>query len=148
MIVSRGTTGTASPVVSLAAACSDRSASPDAGPFDGATGCVPSGVSEGEASRPTEPELAFGLVFDTHSVDLLAFDIAAAARVETSDGAELTAGFAWAPGSEGSHHRDGVLTAPAPPLDGASWLRLTIDEVAGVDRVFEWDETFLVHDLP
>jgi hypothetical protein len=155
-------------LASLVAACSDGSDSPDAGsPIDGAAGCVPSGVSEAEATRSTDaaavtvsavlrnalahcakPEIAFGLVFDTHSVDLLAFDIAASARVETSTGAEISADLAWAPGSESSHHRDGVLSAPTPPLDGASWLRLTIADVAGVDRIFEWDETLLGHDLP
>ena len=149
-------------------ACTDGGASPDATPaVDGEPGCVPSGVLEADATRSTEAaevtvssvlrnalthcvkaELAFALVFDTHSVDLLAIDIATSARIETSAAADITGALAWAPGSESSHHRDGVLTAPAPSLDGVAWLRLVISDIAGVDRVFEWDATLLAHDLP
>lgn len=134
---------------------------------DSAPACTPSGVSDADATRSTEaasvrvstllrnalehcakPDLTFDLVLDTHSVDLLAIDLAASARIETSSGGAIDNGLTWAPGSESSHHRDGVLTAPEPALDGAEWLRLTIAEVAGVDRVFEWDASLLAHDLP
>jgi hypothetical protein len=40
------------------------------------------------------------------------------------------------------------LTVAAPPLEGAAWLRLTIADVAGVDRIFEWNASVLAHDLP
>lgn len=143
-------------------------ASPDATPVaDAMPGCTQSGVTEAEATRATDAaavtvsvtlrnalehcaksELAFGLVFDTHSFDLLGIDIAASARIETSTGGELGGDLTWSPGSESSHHRDGVLTAPAPALDGAEWLRLTVADVAGVDRVFEWNASFLAHELP
>lgn len=146
----------------------DSGGAPDAARAEDAMpGCTPSGVTETDATRTTEAasvtvtatlrnalehctkaELAFGLVFDTHSVDLLAVDITASTTIETSNGGQLDGALTWSPGSESSHHRDGVLTAPAPVLDGADWLRLTIAEVAGVDRVFEWDASLLAHDLP
>ncbi len=93
-------------------------------------------------------ELAIRLVLDTHTVDLLAYDIVAEAYVDTSNGATLAQGFVWEGGSESSHHRDGVLRVAAPPLAGAAWLRLTLPGIAGVDRTFEWDSDLLAHDLP
>jgi hypothetical protein len=45
-----------------------------------------------------------------------------------------------------SHHVDGTLRAPSPSLGSAERLTLTLPAVAGVDRVFEWDEALLVHD--
>jgi hypothetical protein len=158
-------------ILALACACGgnpDPGVSPDAPPQpDARPGCAPSGVSETEATRATDaaavtasallrnalehcakPELTFGLVFDTHSVVLLGLDIPAAARVQTSAGAMLSGGFVWTPGSESSHHRDGLLTVTAPPLAGVTWLRLTVVGVAGVDRAFEWDASLLAHDLP
>ena len=151
-------------IVLAFAACegSEPSGAPDA-----SVECVPSGVTEEEATRTTDAasvtvtarlenalrhcakdELAFELVLDTHSVDLLDIEMTGAARIETSRGDAPATGFAWAPGSESSHHRDGALTIEAPPLEDATWLRLTVADVAGVDRIFEWDATLLAHDLP
>lgn len=129
--------------------------------------CTPSGVLEADATRTVEAasvttsaillnalehcakdELAFRLVLDTHTVDLLAYDIIAEAYVDTSNGTTVAEGFVWEGGSESSHHRDGVLRFAAPPLAGADWLRLTLPGVAGVDRTFEWDSVLLAHDLP
>jgi len=152
----------------LYSACGDAGGAPDGAPdVDGAPGCVPSGVSEADATRVTDaaavtvsavlrnslehcvkPKLTFSLVFDTHSVDLLAIDIVASSRIETGVGGRVSLGVAWAPGPESGPHRDGVLTLQAPQLDGAEWLRLTVAGVAGVDRVFEWDGALLTHDQP
>ncbi len=93
-------------------------------------------------------DLVFKLVFDTHSVDLTAIDIARSARVENSSVQSATSGFTWKPGSESSHHRDGNLTLPAGSLADADWLRLTLSSIAGSDRTFEWQRNFLKHDLP
>ena len=129
-------------------------------------GCPASGVTADEATRSNDAgsvtvqatllnalthcakdELAFELVFDTHSVDLSAIDVMASSMLETNTGAAV-ADLRWEPGSVSSHHVDGLLRGAAPPLAGVSWLRLTVRSVAGVDRIFEWDETFLAHDLP
>lgn len=129
--------------------------------------CMPSGVLELDATRTVEAasvtssatllnalehckkdKVAIEIVLDTHTVDLLGYDIVAAASLETSNGAVVEAGFMWEGGSESSHHRDGVLRVAAPPLAGAAWLRLTLPALAGVDRVFEWDAELLAHDLP
>ena len=129
--------------------------------------CTPSGVLEADATRTVEAasvttsatllnalehcakdELAFRLVLDTHTVDLLAYDMIAEAYVDTSNGTTVAEGFVWDGGSESSHHRDGILRVVAPPLAGAEWLRLTLPGVAGVDRTFEWDSELLAHDLP
>lgn len=129
--------------------------------------CTPSGVLEADATRTVEAasvttsatllnalehcakdELAFRLVLDTHTVDLLAYDIIAEAYVDTSNGTTVAEGFVWEGGSESSHHRDGVLHVAAPPLAGADWLRLTLPGIVGVDRTFEWDSELLAHDLP
>jgi hypothetical protein len=142
---------------------------------DGSTGmgtgseslCTPSGVLEPDATRIVEAasvttsatllnalencekeELEIRLVLDTHTVDLLSYDIVAEASVNTSNGAIVDEGFAWEGGSESSHHRDGILRVTAPSLAGAAWLRLTLPGVAGVDRIFEWDAGLLAHDLP
>ncbi len=145
----------------------DAASSEDGAALDATAGCTPSGVTEADATRTTaaasitvdatllnalqhcaKPEIAFKLVLDTHSVDLLGIDLLASARLETDGGELVTDGFGWTPVSETSHHREGTLTAPAPPLLGAAWLRLTVQDVGGVDRVFEWDATYLAHDLP
>lgn len=129
--------------------------------------CTPSGVAEADATRTVEAasvtvaatllnalehcakdKLAIRLVLDTHSVDLLAYDIAAKASVVTSNGTPVEDGFAWEGGSESSHHRDGTLLVAAPPLTAVAWLRLTLPGVAAVDRTFEWDAELLEHDLP
>ncbi|MBL9100942.1 MAG: hypothetical protein JNL82_08290 [Myxococcales bacterium] len=129
--------------------------------------CTPSGVLEAEATRTVEAasvtvsatllnalehcpkyELVIELVLDTHSVDLLGYDIIGSASVTTSVGAAVDDGFVWEGGSESSHHRDGTLRVAAPSLVGATWLRLTLPAVAGVDRMFEWEAGLLAHDLP
>lgn len=129
--------------------------------------CTPSGVLEADATRTVEAasvttsatllnaiehcakdELAFRLVLDTHTVDLIAYDIVAEAYVDTSNGTTVAEGFVWEGGSESSHHRDGVLRVAAPLLAGADWLRLTLPGVASVDRTFEWNSELLAHDLP
>lgn len=147
---------------------------PEVNPDAGATAdagfstlCTRSEVTETQAKRNTgggsvtvdatfvnalehcrKSELAFKLVLDTHSVDLMAINLAGSARVETSSGQTRTTGFVWKPGSESSHHRDGILTVPAVPLAGAAWLRLTLSSIAGSNRVFEWQADLLAHDLP
>ncbi len=93
-------------------------------------------------------ELAFKLIFDTHSEDLTAIDIAGSARVQDSMAQPRTAGFTWKPGSESSHHRDGILTVLAVPLAGSVWLRLSLSSIFGTNRVFDWGEDLLAHDLP
>ena len=129
--------------------------------------CTPSGVLESDATRTVEAasvtttatllnalehckkdEVAIRLVLDTHTVDLLGYDIAAEASLDTSNGSVGDQGFVWEGGSESSHHRDGILRVAAPPLAGAAWLRLTLPGVAGVDRMFEWNAELLAHDLP
>lgn len=139
----------------------------DAGRGDAPPGCTFTTVTVEEATRTAEAagitvratlanafihcaktEVVIELVLDTHVIDLLAVDVPGTAVLETSLGAVVSDGFSWTPGYETSHHRDGVLRAPAPPLAGAAWLRLTLPAVGGVDRVFEWDETLLAHDLP
>lgn len=134
---------------------------------DAASGdCTPSGVTEFEAARISaaasvtvtatllnslqhcvKADLSIRVVMDTHAVDLLAIDLPAAARLELDD-LPVAGDLTWTPASEGSHHRDGTLSVPAPPLLGASWLRLTLVDVAGLDRVFEWSYDLLLHDLP
>lgn len=129
--------------------------------------CTPSGVLESDATRTVEAasvtttaillnalehcekeEVAIRLVLDTHAADLLGYDVAAEASLDTSDGAAVDQGFVWEGGSESSHHREGILRVAAPPLVGAEWLRLTLPGVAGVDRTFEWGADLLAHDLP
>lgn len=133
---------------------------------DGAN-CIPSGVSEGDATRTVDAaavtasatllnaledcpksEMSFKLVLDTHSIDLLSFDVMSNVRLETSSGVAVEQGFTWEVSSDSSHHREGILRVAAPPLTGVTWLRLTVLGLADVDRVFEWDAALLAHDLP
>lgn len=148
------------------AALADAGPTTDGAGADADATCSPSGVSAEAATRTTDAgtvvvsatlrnalarcakeEVVFALVFDTHSLDLTAIDVRAASTVQTSLGGGV-ADLVWEPGSVSSHHVDGTLRGTAPPLSGASWLRLTVRDVAGTDRVFEWDETLLAHDLP
>lgn len=143
----------------------DSAGSRDLAPLVDATdgsGCAPTGISEEQVTRQTDAasvtataaflnavdgcssdELRFKLVLDTHSVALDAIDLPGSALVETSLGGQISSGFRWAGGSESSHHRDGVLSVAAPALAGASWLRLTLVGIGGVDRIFEWDGSLL-----
>jgi hypothetical protein len=132
------------------------------GAFETAGACVSSAISEAEATRKSSAasvsvdavllnavdgcprdDVRFKLVLDTHSVSLLAFDLAASARLESSSGATISSGFRWMGTSGSDHHREGVLSVTAANLSGAGPLRLTMQGIAGVDRTFEWDASFL-----
>jgi hypothetical protein len=123
--------------------------------------CIPSGISEAQATRKSAAAsvtvdvvllnavdgcrnvLRFKLVLDTHSFPLLALDLPASARLESSSGIVVTSGFSWVGSSESDHHREGILGAASANLAGSAWLRLTVKGIAGVDRTFEWDSTSL-----
>ncbi|MEO6456694.1 MAG: hypothetical protein ABIO92_00245 [Chloroflexia bacterium] len=89
--------------------------------------------------------MAFGVVMDTHSVDMDAYDLSTMVVLHTNDGRE-TAPVRWdAP--KGLHHREGNLVFSDKALDGSAFLspgtrsvELVIYELAGVPtRSFTWD---------
>ncbi|NIW37903.1 MAG: hypothetical protein GWN32_15865 [Gemmatimonadetes bacterium] len=88
---------------------------------------VPGPVADGEP-------LVFQVYFNTHSVDL-GFDVQEIARLEV-DGGKTYDPVAWEGSSPGGHHRSGRLTFG--PVDGGQYMKLTLEGIGGVDRVFEW----------
>jgi hypothetical protein len=83
--------------------------------------------------------LRFVVVLDTHSVDLDGLDLRSVTL--RSDRGETLTGPTWdAP--KGGHHRSGTLAFNGDAqafLAGATWIELTIPDVAGVPtRVLRW----------
>lgn len=86
----------------------------------------------------------FGVVMDTHAVDLDAYDLFQLAVLRTDQGQEVQP-IGWDAPS-GGHHREGTLTFPPDTPDGSlligpstRGLELVIRDVAGVpERVFRW----------
>ncbi|MBX3592401.1 MAG: hypothetical protein KF755_16010 [Burkholderiaceae bacterium] len=98
-----------------------------------------SGVNVKVTPRRPAPGAAtwdFAVVLDTHSQEL-ADDLTRTATLVTDDGRRLKpAGWAGAP--PGGHHREGVLSFPAPdPVPGAFELHLSRPGESSV-RVLRW----------
>lgn len=85
--------------------------------------------------------LEFGVVMNTHSVDL-AWDLAAQSVLRTDSGGEVK-GLSWPVGS--GHHYNGTLAFPGRTpdgtalLDGAGVLTLIIRDTDVPERVFTWE---------
>lgn len=127
-----------------------------------ASGGVSDGVSSRLASLPTQvnaggdvtirvtwqgPDagMAFGVVLDTHTVDLDAYDLSNMVVLRTDEGRE-TAPLRWeAP--KGGHHREGNLVFSDKALDGRPFIsagtrsvELVIYKLADVPtRSFTWE---------
>ncbi len=80
--------------------------------------------------------IVFEVYFNTHSVHL-DFDVQAIAALEDAAGVRHRP-TAWEGSPPGGHHRSGHLIFPA--LNEFGYLKLMLEGVAGVDRVFEWRE--------
>jgi hypothetical protein len=78
----------------------------------------------------------FAVVLDTHSQEL-AEDLTQTATLVTDDGRQLTPS-AWTGAGPGGHHREGVLSFPAPdPVPGGFELRLSRPGESAV-RILRW----------
>jgi hypothetical protein len=76
------------------------------------------------------------LKLDTHSVDLY-YKLDEISLLEDSTGSTYKA-TKWNGSPPGGHHRSGTLTFP--PVEGSTnYLKLTISDINGVDRVFTWN---------
>lgn len=93
-----------------------------------------------------EPEnaLVFRVAMDTHSEDLLQYDLPALAALRDGRDQVLSATFAWEPESASSHHRSGILKARVPG-EGQSLLAaagdgivLELKDIGTPLRRFEW----------
>ncbi len=80
--------------------------------------------------------LVLEVYFNTHSVDL-DFDVEAIATLEDGAGNSYKP-VSWEGSPPGGHHRSGRLSFP--PVAAFRYLKLTLEGVGGVDRVFEWGE--------
>lgn len=92
-----------------------------------------------EQAADLNKNFVFNLAFDTHSGDLLGFNMAQAARLEVN-GRDAGPGT-WQLVSQSSHHPEGQLRFVNPvsgePVEN---LRLTISNLRGVAvREFVWD---------
>ena len=84
--------------------------------------------------------LAFRLALDTHAGDLLAYDLAAAASLERSDGSRIAGSFTYHPESDSSHHRAGELRfAPEPAAHVSSPIELVLRGVGVPEWRVRWD---------
>lgn len=85
-----------------------------------------------------ENQLVFRLAFDTHSVDLSRFDVAANVALRDDSGRELSPA-GWEDERRDSHHRAGTLRFPAP--DGPSRrISLVVRNLAGIsERVLTFE---------
>lgn len=94
------------------------------------------GVTVKVTPRPGPGEWAFAVVLDTHSASL--DDDLAKSAVLVVDGREL-APTQWAGAAPGGHHREGVLSFPAP-AQPATAVELRIQRAGEAEpRVFRWD---------
>ncbi len=99
--------------------------------------------------KPEADQLVFQIALDTHSVDLLQYDLTKLAVLRTSEGLAVTQGFTWEPQEESSHHRAGLLKVAASlagkPLitQDTKYLELELKDIGIPSRLFKWEEAFL-----
>jgi hypothetical protein len=97
------------------------------------------GVNVKVTPKPPAPGATrwdFVVVLDTHSQEL-ADDLTQTATLVTDDGRQMKPS-AWTGGGPGGHHREGVLSFPAPdPVPGGFELRLSRPGESTV-RVLRW----------
>lgn len=91
-----------------------------------------------------EPQeaLVFRIALDTHSEELLQYDLPALAVVRDRNGQVLAATFVWKPESESDHHRAGILKAQAADQSllavVADGVVLELKDIGVPLRRFEW----------
>ncbi len=91
----------------------------------------------------SKDQLRFKITLDTHSVDLMQYDLTKLAVLRTSVGV-VEKGFNWEPGPESSHHRAGVLKLPneldGKPLfdESTEYIELELKGIGLASRIFKW----------
>lgn len=93
-----------------------------------------------------EPEnaLVFRVALDTHSEDLLEYDLPTLAVLRDGKDQVLAATFVWEPESESNHHRSGILKARAADegqsllAAAAEGIMLELKDIGTPLRRFEW----------
>jgi len=96
-----------------------------------------------------EGKLVFRVALNTHSGDLLQYDLTQLAVLRTSEGLVVEEGFAWEPESESGHHRMGLLsvgaTVDGQPLltEETQYIELELKGIGVPSRVFRWEGDFL-----
>ncbi len=92
-----------------------------------------------------QESLRFKITLDTHSGDLMGYDLTKLVTLRTAAGALVREGFTWEPESESSHHRSGVLEL-ANEQDGkllfdqnTEYIELEFKEIGIPSRVFRWE---------
>lgn len=102
-------------------------------------------VVEPEEATP-DGTMTFRIDLDTHSGDLMLYDLTALATLRTNEGATLSDGFSWQGAGESSHHRSGYLQIDVTPLSpkSAEHLELEFRDIGTPSRVYRWQTA----DLP
>ncbi len=94
-------------------------------------------------------KLVFKLALDTHSADLMSYDLTKMAVLRNSEGLAVEQGFTWEPQEESSHHRAGLLRVDASvggkPLitQDTKYIELELKGLGIPSRLFKWEEAFL-----
>lgn len=98
--------------------------------------------SEGEVTVEITPlnlssgeNVKFSVLLDTHSVELDK-DLKKVAILTDDKGNDYKP-ISWS-GGKGGHHLEGELVFP-PFSEKSKSLKLTIRDIAGIDKVFSWD---------
>ncbi len=89
--------------------------------------------------------LVFHLVLDTHSANLMQYNLETSAVIRTSEGLTLSDGMIWVPLKEESHHREGLLIANSG-ADGkpvitekTARIELELKKIGSSPRLFQWE---------
>ena len=94
-------------------------------------------------------KLVFKIVLDTHSDELMQYDLTKLVVLRNSEGVAVDKGFTWEPQSESDHHRTGLLKIDAA-FNGKQILtsttksiELELKSIGIPSRLFSWEEAFL-----
>jgi hypothetical protein len=100
-------------------------------------------------SEEVAGQLVFKIVLDTHSVDLMQYDLTKLAVLRNSEGLIVDAGFLWEPEEESSHHRTGLLkihaTIAGKPVitQDTAYIELELVDVGIPSRLYKWEGAVL-----
>lgn len=78
------------------------------------------------------------IVMDTHSGDLMTYEIAVSSTITLNNEITISQGLEWFPESESSHHRSGVLKLPLPEYEISS-ISLEMKDLMVPSRKFTWN---------
>jgi len=89
--------------------------------------------------QESKGQLQFKVTLDSHSVDLMQFDLTKLATVRTNTSINIVTSVTWKPSDESSHHRAGTLTVLTTFDEKAEYIELEMKGIGIPSRVFRWE---------